>query len=181
MVLMAGPMFKAIEHAFELVGGQDGTAVVYPNPQGEIWSDGVATTLCDTERIIFICGHYKGIDQRVIQKYVTHEFSIGDFVVSAGELPALLMMDSIIRLVPGVLNSRESALSDSFTSGLLDTPWFTKPREIDGMEVPDTLLSGHHDHIDSWRQNQREKRTQMRRPDLWEKYKDKMKSMESEQ
>jgi tRNA (guanine37-N1)-methyltransferase len=117
----------------------------------------------------------------VIQKYVTHEFSIGDFVVSAGELPALLMMDSIIRLVPGVLNSRESALSDSFTSGLLDTPWFTKPREIDGMEVPDTLLSGHHDHIDSWRQNQREKRTQMRRPDLWEKYKDKMKSMESEQ
>jgi tRNA (guanine37-N1)-methyltransferase len=154
---------------------------VYPNPQGEIWSDGVATTLCDTERIIFICGHYKGIDQRVIQKYVTHEFSIGDFVVSAGELPALLMMDSIIRLVPGVLNSRESALSDSFTSGLLDTPWFTKPREIDGMEVPDTLLSGHHDHIDSWRQNQREKRTQMRRPDLWEKYKDKMKSMESEQ
>jgi len=180
MVLMAGPMFKAIEHAFTLVGGQDGTAVVYPTPQGDVWSDGAAGTLSECERIIFICGHYKGIDQRVIDKYVTHEYSIGDFIVSAGELPSLMMMDSIVRLIPGVLNSRESALTDSFTSGLLDAPWFTKPREIDGMEVPDTLVSGHHEQIDSWRQAEREKRTKVRRPDLWKKYQDKQKSTEIE-
>lgn len=181
MVLMAGPMLKAIDRAFDLVGGSKDTAVVYPNPQGETWSDGSAAALGEYERIIFICGHYKGIDQRVIDKVVTHEYSIGDFVVSAGELPSLMMMDSVVRLVPGVLNSRESAMTDSFTSGLLDAPWFTKPREIDGMEVPETLLSGHHEHIDSWRRDEREKRTQDRRPDLWKKYQEKMKSMESEQ
>lgn len=180
MVLMAGPMFKAIEHAFTLVGGKEGTAVVYPNPQGDCWTDDTAGTLSVFERIIFICGHYKGIDQRVIDKYVTHEFSIGDFVVSAGELPSLMMLDSIVRLVPGVLNSRESALTDSFTSGLLDAPWFTKPREIEGLEVPDTLLSGHHEKINSWRQAEREKRTKDRRPDLWKKYQEKKKSMEIE-
>lgn len=178
MVLMPGPMFRAIDHSFELLGSKDDTAVVYPTPQGTQWNDAHAQKLCGFKSIIFICGHYKGIDERVVEKYVTHEYSIGDFVVSAGEIPGLLMIDSMVRLIPGVLNSYDSALSDSFTSPLLDAPWFTKPREIEGMEVPETLLSGHHEKIDAWRKVQRESRTQERRPDLWEQYQEKNKTLE---
>lgn len=179
MVLMPEPLFKAIEHAYDLLGTRDGTAVVYPTPQGKKWTDESAQKLAGFENIIFICGHYKGIDERVVEKYVTHEFSIGDFVLSAGELPSLLMVDSVVRHIPGVLNSYDSALSDSFTSQLLDAPWFTKPREIEGMKVPDTLLSGHHKHIDAWRQDQRENRTRKRRPDLWEKYQENLNTLEN--
>tara|TARA_B100001105_G_scaffold198736_1_gene162499 strand:- start:771 stop:1184 length:414 start_codon:yes stop_codon:yes gene_type:complete len=122
------------------------------------------------KKIIMICGHYKGIDERVIKKYVTDEYSIGDFVMTNGEIPAMIMLDSIVRLVPGTLNTLDSALSDTFTQGLLDHPHYTQPRMVEEMPVPEILLGGHHEKIESWRQDQRERRTKDKRPDLWGKY-----------
>ncbi len=170
MVLMPEPLFKAIEYVKEVLVGPEKCEVLYPSPQGKLWSHGEAHELSTKKKLIVICGHYKGIDQRVREKYVTREYSLGDFVVSSGEIPALLMVDGIVRLIPGVLNTYESALTDSFATELLDGPHYTRPREIDGMVVPEVLLSGHHQQIDQWRLRQREKRTKERRPDLWKKY-----------
>ena len=129
--------------------------------------------------IIFICGHYKDIDQRVIDKYVTNEYSIGDYVVTNGEIPAMIMIDSIVRLIPGVLNNFDSAKTDSFFSGIeLDAPYYTRPSEIDNLRVPDVLLSGDHDKIDKWRKNERRQRTKNKRPDLWSKRLNKFESLE---
>ena len=110
-------------------------------------------------------------------KYVTHEYSLGDFVMTGGEIPAMVMLDSTVRLIPGTLNTLDSALTDSFSQDLLDHPHYTQPREIDGMDVPEVLLGGHHANIDAWRQEQKESRTQERRPDLWRKF-EKLKVME---
>jgi len=169
MVMMAEPFFKAIDHSIELIGST-GTRIVYPSPQGSIWSHDKALENSKIEKLIFICGHYKGIDERIIEKYVTHEYSIGDFVVTAGELPAMVMIDSIVRLIPGVLNKYESAMTDTFAADLLDAPYYTRPREIDGMKVPDVLLEGHHKKINEWRNAERIKRTKKNRPDIWKKY-----------
>ena len=171
MVLMAGPLFKAIEDAFEKVGGEDDLRVIFPSPQGIQWSHTVAEENSKITRLIVICGHYKGIDERVIEKYVTHEYSIGDFVVTSGEIPTMIIIDSIVRLVPGVMNNLESALSDSFAENLLDSPFYTQPREIEGLTVPKVLLSGNHKEIDLWRKDHRLKRTKKNRPDLMEKNK----------
>jgi tRNA (guanine37-N1)-methyltransferase len=122
------------------------------------------------KKLIVICGHYKGIDERIIEKYVSHEYSIGDFVVTSGEIPAMIMVDSIVRLIPGVLNKMESALSDTFAADLLDGPHYTQPREIEGMAVPEVLFSGHHKKIEDWRKVRREERTREKRPDIWQKY-----------
>tara|TARA_B100000470_G_C19757778_1_gene376846 strand:- start:139 stop:855 length:717 start_codon:yes stop_codon:yes gene_type:complete len=170
MVLMASPMFKAIENAIELVGGSDNLRIIYPSPQGKPWSHGLAKENSTVKKMIVICGHYKGIDERVIEKYVTHEYSIGDFVVTSGEIPALIIIDSIVRLIPGVLNNVDSALSDTFAADLLDAPHYTQPREIDGMKVPEVLLSGHHKKIEAWRQECREAVTKKKRPDIWNDY-----------
>ena len=170
MVMMAEPFFKAIDHTVSLWNEFDDLHIVYPTPQGELWSQKTAREFSLKGNVIFLCGHYKGIDERVIEKYVTHEFSLGDYIISGGELSSMVMMDSIIRMVPGVLNSYESALSDSFMNGLLDTPYYTRPRVIDGVKVPEVLLNGNHKQIDTWREEKREKRTAARRKDLWEKY-----------
>ena len=170
MVMMAEPFFKAIDHTVSLWNEFDDLHIVYPTPQGELWSQKTAREFSLRGNVIFLCGHYKGIDERVIEKYVTHEFSLGDYIISGGELSSMVMMDSIIRMVPGVLNSYESALSDSFMNGLLDTPYYTRPRVIDGVKVPEVLLNGNHKQIDTWREEKREKRTAARRKDLWEKY-----------
>ena len=169
MVMMAEPLFKAIDHSLEKLGTDD-VRVVYPSPQGIQWTHELAMENSQVDKLIFICGHYKGIDERVIEKYVTHEYSIGDFVVTAGEIPAMIMIDSIVRLIPGVLNKYDSAMSDTFASDLLDAPYYTRPREFEGMKVPNVLIEGHHKKIDEWRNAERKKRTKAKRPDIWKKY-----------
>ncbi len=169
MVMMAEPLFKAIDYSLKQLDFDD-VRVVYPSPQGVQWTHKLAIENSKIYKLIFICGHYKGIDERVIEKYVTHEYSIGDFVVTAGELPAMMMIDSIVRLIPGVLNKYDSAMSDTFASDLLDAPYYTRPRTIEGMKVPDVLIEGHHKKIDEWRNAKRKKRTETKRPDIWKKY-----------
>jgi len=178
MVMMPEPMFKAMDYLCDLMGGTDDVRVIYPSPQGVVWSHSAAEENSRVDKLIFICGHYKGIDERVLETIVTHEYSIGDYVVSSGELPAMIMIDGIVRLIPGVLNTYESAMTDSFANGLLDAPYYTRPREIRGMKVPEVLLSGHHEKIKQWRQEQRERRTAKRRPDLWKNYLKKQKASE---
>ena len=170
MVMMAEPLYKAIESAMELMDFSDDIRIIYPSAQGKRWGQDSAEDLSKKDKIIIICGHYKGIDERVIEKYVTDEFSIGDFVMTSGEIPAMVMLDSTVRLIPGTLNNIDSALTDTFTFGLLDYPHYTQPRMIDGMEVPSILLSGHHKKIEDWRQEKRETRTKNKRSDLWEYY-----------
>ncbi|MBC8322497.1 MAG: tRNA (guanosine(37)-N1)-methyltransferase TrmD [Candidatus Marinimicrobia bacterium] len=169
MVMMAEPLVQAIESALKWMDEKN-VRIVFPSPQGKTWNHETATAFSENNHAIFICGHYKGIDQRVVEKYVTDEFSIGDYVVTSGEIPAMIMIDSMVRLIPGVLNSRESAETDTFYGDLLDNPHFTKPREVAGISVPDVLLNGHHKEIEDWRQSQREHITRTKRPDLWEKY-----------
>ena len=170
MVMMAEPLYKAIESAMELMDFSDDIRIIYPSAQGKRWGQDSAEDLSKKDKIIIICGHYKGIDERVIEKYVTDEFSIGDFVMTSGEIPAMVILDSTVRLVPGTLNNIDSALTDTFTLGLLDYPHYTQPRIVDGMEVPSILLSGHHKKIEDWRQEKREMRTKKKRLDLWENY-----------
>ncbi len=166
MVMMAEPLMKAIETALNFVGRTKGLRVFYPSPQGKLWNQESAKEFSQCDKMIFICGHYKGIDERVIDKYVTDEYSIGDYVLTNGELPSVVMLDSILRLVPGTLNNIDSALTDTFSLGLLDYPHYTQPRRFDDKEVPEVLVSGHHEKIDSWRQEQRIMRTKQKRPDL---------------
>ena len=170
MVMMAKPLFKALDDAIDKLDGIEGLNVIFPSPQGKIWNQKIAQDYTKVEKLIVICGHYKGIDQRVIDKYVTDEYSIGDFVMSCGEIPAMMMIDSIVRLQPGVLNDSESSKTDTFSSELLDTPFYTQPREINGMRVPKVLLSGNHGLIKSWKENQRIEVTKLKRPDIWKKY-----------
>ena len=171
MVMMAEPLMKAIEMGLNFVGRTKGLRVFYPSPQGKLWNQESAKEFSNCDKMIFICGHYKGIDERVIDKYVTDEYSIGDYVLTNGELPSVVMLDSILRLVPGTLNNIDSALTDTFSLGLLDYPHYTQPRRFNDKEVPEVLVSGHHEKIESWRQEQRIMRTKQKRPDLWEKYK----------
>ena len=171
MVLMAKPLSQAIDYSINLLGGeQQKIRIIYPSPQGKIWNQKIALRLSAKTKIIFICGHYKGIDERIIEKYVTNEYSIGDFVLTGGEIPAMLMLDSIIRLVPGTINNIESAKSDSHYDKLLDHPYYAYPRKIFDSDVPEVLLSGHHLKIKSWQNSQREEVTKIKRPDLFDKY-----------
>ncbi|MEC8915388.1 MAG: tRNA (guanosine(37)-N1)-methyltransferase TrmD [Candidatus Neomarinimicrobiota bacterium] len=179
MIMMAEPLIKAIEHTMDLIGGSEDVQVIYPSPQGETWSQKAANQTSKVTKLIVICGHYKGVDERVIDRYSICEYSLGDFVITSGEIPAMVMVDSAVRLIPGALNTLDSALTDTFTHDLLDHPHYTQPREIEGLRVPDVLLSGHHKEIETWKQGQREKRTKERRPDLWKIYKEKLKESET--
>ena len=170
MVMMAEPLFKAIDFVIEKFSGEDGMRILYPSPQGIPWSQDTATENKDIEKIVIICGHYKGVDQRVIDKYVTHEYSVGDFVLSCGEIPAMMIVDSIVRLLPGVLNDINSSKTDTFSSKLLDSPHYTQPREINGLQVPEILLSGNHAKIRSWKKKVQLETTKLKRPDIWKKY-----------
>ena len=144
---------------------KDGGKVIYPSPQGRVFSHEMAKELSKEKSLTLICGHYEGIDERVIDQFVDVEISIGDFVVSGGELPSLLILDSILRLVDGVIN-RESAEDDSFGDGILDSPCYTRPREIEGEGVPEVLLGGNHKNIGEWRKRSKLLGTAFKRPDL---------------
>lgn len=165
MVLKPEPFFRAHDKLKELING--GTfKVICPTPQGKVLNHQLALELVKDENLIFFCGHYKGIDERVMENLVTDEISIGDYVLTGGELPALVIADAVIRHIPGVLHSYKSAESDSFVDNLLEGPLYTKPREYRKFKVPDVLLSGNHAKIDKWRYEQRLKRTKERRKEL---------------
>ncbi|RYG41802.1 MAG: tRNA (guanosine(37)-N1)-methyltransferase TrmD [Chitinophagaceae bacterium] len=142
--------------------------VIFMSPDGEVLDQQIANALSIKQNIIILCGHYKGIDQRIREVFVTREISIGDYVLSGGELPAAVLVDAVVRLIPGVLNDETSALSDSFQAGLLDAPIYTRPAEWRGHKVPAVLLSGHEAKISEWRHEEAIKRTESRRPDLLE-------------
>ena len=144
--------------------------VIYLTPQGRVFDQTLAEELAKEEDLIFLCGHYEGIDERVLEEIVTDNVSIGDYVLTGGELPALVMMDSISRLIPGVLNNDESATTESFNEGLLEYPQYTRPEEWMGKKVPEVLLSGDHAKVDRWRLLQSLERTKERRPELYEEY-----------
>jgi tRNA (guanine37-N1)-methyltransferase len=163
MVLMCEPIANAID---QLKAQRSYDEIIYTTPDGEVWNQQHANQMSLKGNLIILCGHYKGIDERIRQLYVTKEISIGDFVLTGGELAAAIITDSIVRLIPGVLGNEESALSDSFQDGLLAPPVYTRPKEFKGLQVPDVLLSGHTKKIDEWRHEQAELRTQLRRPDL---------------
>lgn len=168
MVLEAEPIYRCYEAICSEIGRVP--RVVYLTPQGSVFHQGMAKELVAEENIVFLCGHYEGIDERVLEEIVTDYVSIGDYVLTGGELPAMVMMDTIARLVPGVLNNEDSAQTESFSEGLLEYPQYTRPVEILGREVPEVLMSGHHENIKRWRQEQSELRTRERRPDLYKKW-----------
>ena len=176
MILMAKPLSDAIEYSFNLLPPNNKDVdIIFPSPQGKIWNQNFAHRFSKRKNIIFICGHYKGIDERIFKKYLVREYSIGDFILTGGEIPALIMIDSIIRLIPGTLNNLVSANTDSHTDELLDNPYYTQPRRIFGFDVPEVLLSGHHSRIEAWRSKKKIEATKNKRPDIYKKYKNNLK------
>ena len=167
MILMPEPIFRCMDYILEEYN-LDSPRTIFLTPQGEAYTQAKAIELSKADTLIFLCGHYKGVDERVREKLITDEISIGDYVLTGGELPAMVVIDTIVRLIPGAISDIESAQNDSFHSGLLDHPHYTRPEEYRGMRVPDVLLSGHHAEIDRWRKEKSLERTQQRRKDLLE-------------
>ena len=167
MVMQPGPVYDCYQ---DIVKDMDKKPrVIYMTPQGKVFSQAIAEELSKEEELIFLCGHYEGIDERVLEEIVTDELSIGDYVLTGGELPAMVMIDSISRLIPGVLNNDDSAEYESFQDGRLEYPQYTRPETFMDKKVPSVLLSGHHGNIEKWRREQSLKRTLIRRPELLEK------------
>jgi tRNA (guanine37-N1)-methyltransferase len=165
MVFMPGPLFAAVEHCRGPARTPE-SRVVLMTPQGKTWSQHLAESFSRLPHVVLICGRYEGVDQRVIDGLVEEEISIGDYVLTGGEIPALAVLDSVVRLLPGALGNSDSAVNESFSSGALDYPQYTRPAEFRGMAVPDVLLSGDHARIREWRRRQAEAKTGSRRPDL---------------
>ncbi len=163
MVMMCEPLVKAIE---ELSGKRKIDEIIFLTPDGELFNQKTANSLSLKENLLLICGHYKGIDERIREHFVTKEISIGDYVLSGGELPAAILVDAIGRLLPGVLNDETSALFDSFQDNLLAPPVYTRPEDFRGWKVPVILMSGDHRKIEDWRHEQSLQRTRDRRPDM---------------
>jgi len=166
MVMMIEPIDICIT---ALKKDRDYDAIIYMTPDGKTLNQSMTNGFSLMKNIIILCGHYKGVDQRVRDLLVTHEVSVGDYVLSGGEMAAAVLSDAIIRIIPGVLSDETSALTDSFQDGLLAPPVYTRPAEYKGLAVPDILLSGHEKKIEEWRQEQAIERTRLRRPDLWKK------------
>lgn len=191
MVMQPGPVYRAYEHVkgqieerkkssredsqyeqrekSSLDGGDEcykKTRVIYMTPQGKVFNQSIAEELAKEEDLVLLCGHYEGIDERVLEMIVTDNLSIGDYVLTGGELPAMVVIDAVSRLVPGVLNNDVSAEFETFHDNLLEHPQYTRPEEFMGKKVPEVLLSGHHKNIDVWRREQSLQRTKERRPDL---------------
>lgn len=163
MVMTIQPIADCIE---KLKSEREYDEIMYMTPDGKVWNQQTANTMSMYKNILILCGHYKGIDERIREKYITMEVSIGDYVLSGGELAAAVVSDSLIRLIPGVLNDETSALTDSFQDNLLAPPVYTRPANYEGMEVPPVLLSGNFKAIEKWRSEQALERTKTRRPDI---------------
>ena len=164
----AGMIFKPEPIARAIEALPTGGRVIFLTPEGRQFTQSVANELSLSDHLVLLCGHYRGIDERVRESYVDDEISIGDYVLSGGELPALILIDALIRLIPGAIGNAESALEDSFQNGLLDCAWYTRPREFEGLTVPEALLSGDHKKVAQWRRDNARQRTLERRPDLLE-------------
>ena len=167
MLMQAEPVYLSYEAIKEKIGYRP--RVVYLTPQGKVFHQEMAKELAKERDLVFLCGHYEGIDERVLDEIVTDYVSIGDYVLTGGELPAMVMMDSISRMVPGVLSNQESGETESFAGNLLECPQYSRPEEWHGQKVPPVLLSGHHANIEAWRREQSVMRTAKRRPDLLKK------------
>ena len=167
MLMQAEPVYLAYKDIQKKLGYRP--RVVYLTPQGEVFHQTMAKELAKEKDLVFLCGHYEGIDERVLDEIVTDYVSIGDYVLTGGELPAMVMMDSISRMVPGVLSNQESGETESFAENLLEYPQYSRPEEWHGQKVPPVLLSGHHANIEAWRREQSILRTAKRRPDLLKK------------
>ena len=165
MVMMIEPIVNSIE---DLKSKNTYDEIIYMSPDGELFDQKVANRFSTYSNLLLLCGHYKGIDERIREQYITKEISVGNFVLSGGELAAAVFTDAIVRLIPGVLNDETSALSDSFQNDLLSPPVYTRPADYKGMKVPPVLLSGHEKEINDWRMNQSIERTKERRPGLFE-------------
>jgi len=165
----AGMVMKVepIARVLEAIGARSGDCLrVLLTPQGETFSQAIAGELARTERIVLLCGHYEGVDERVRENLVDRELSIGDYILTGGEAAAMVIVDAVARLIPGVLGNDESARHESFAGGLLESPQYTRPEEFRGWKVPEVLLSGHHREIEAWRRREALRRTLLRRPDL---------------
>lgn len=165
MLMKPEPVVESIES----VQGEDGY-VIYLSPQGKVLDQAKAQQLAEKDHLVLLCGHYEGVDSRVVNHYVDEEISIGDYVLTGGELPAMVLVDSVVRWIDGVLGNRESAPTDSLANGLLQHDEFTKPRDFRGYVVPEVLLSGNHQAIQAWRQTSALENTKKKRPDLYQKY-----------
>lgn len=168
MVMMVQPIFDAYKSIIDKIDYKP--KVLYMSPQGNVLNQHKAEELLGDQHIILLCGHYEGVDERVLEELVDEEISIGDFVLTGGELPALVLVDCISRLIPGVLSNENSFTDESHSNGLLEYPQYTRPYKFNGREVPEILLSGHHANINKWRHEQSIQRTKQKRPDLYEKY-----------
>jgi tRNA (guanine37-N1)-methyltransferase len=168
MVLKPQPIFDAVAALTKLAKNAK-PRIILLCPQGERYTQKKAEELAKEEHLIFICGHYEGYDERIREYLVTDEISIGDYVLTCGELGAMVVIDSVVRLLPEVLGNEESHMKDSFSTGMLEHPHYTRPADFRGMKVPEALMSGHHQHIEEWRMKEALRRTHLRRPDLFEK------------
>jgi tRNA (guanine37-N1)-methyltransferase len=168
MVMKAEPVFEAVENVAQQAGAsaENSPAIILMTPQGRRFSQSIAVELSKRPWLAFICGHYEGLDERIREHLVTDEISIGDYVLTGGELPAMVISDAVVRLIPGVLGSGESLIYESHTAGLLEYPQYTRPEVMRGWAVPEVLLSGNHAEIAKWRRAQAVQRTALRRPDL---------------
>lgn len=166
MLMQAQPVYDAWKSVVERIGKKP--RCIYVTPQGRTFTQNNAKNFAQEEDVIFLCGHYEGIDERVLEEIVTDELSIGDYVLTGGELPAMVMVDAISRMVPGVLTNEDSGLTESFEGNLLEYPQYSRPEEWNGKKVPEVLLSGHHKKVEEWRREQSILRTLERRPDLLE-------------
>ena len=166
MVMQAEPVYLAYEAVCQKIQGKP--RVIYLTPQGRVFNQDMAREFAMEEDLIFLCGHYEGIDERVLEEIVTDQVSIGDYVLTGGELPSMVMIDAISRMVPGVLSNEESGQTESFAGNLLEYPQYSRPEEWHGKKVPPVLLSGHHANVEKWRREQSILRTAMYRPDLLE-------------
>lgn len=170
MLMQAEPVYKCYEAIVSDISSAKPPRVLYMTPQGRVFDQQMAKELSSEDDIIFLCGHYEGIDERVLEEIVTDNVSVGDFVLTGGELPAMIMIDCISRLIPGVLHNDESSEYESFEDGLLEYPQYSRPEEWHGKKVPEVLMSGHHANVEKWRHERSLERTKIRRPDLYEAY-----------